>query len=168
MSWRSNVRITVRQHEFPIDWLTWELMLKNGDWDNYGKIVKEELCHNIITNVGKNMARDLLRDTISDGKIKYVAIGTGSTAPAATQTQLVTEVLRKPVTKFTAGTTGKLVTTVYIAPGEGNVGIQEIGWFAGPAATAVVNSGIMMSRVLYAHSKTNLESLQIDREDTFA
>jgi hypothetical protein len=31
-----------------------------------------------------------------------------------------------------------------------------------------VNSGIMMSRVLYAHSKTNLESLQIDREDTFA
>jgi hypothetical protein len=146
--WTSNVTITVRNLD--------------------GRIVDQFDTHNMIMNVGKNMARDLLRDTIADGKIKYVAIGTGATAVANTQIQLVTEVFRKVVTRFTIGGTGALTTTVYISPAEANVGIQEVGWFAGPAAAGTINTGIMTSRVLYAHAKTNLESLQIDRTDVFA
>lgn len=145
------------------------MKIVEGGWiDNVSRSIERIKFHNMIMNVGKDMARDLLRDTIVDGKIRYLGVGTSSTAVAATQTQLVAESIRKAVTKFTAGTTGKLVTTTYLAPGEANFQINELGWFAGPNASATANSGIMISRVLYAKLKTSLESIQVDREDTFS
>lgn len=132
-----------------------------------GRVEVDEF-DNLITNAGKNMVRDFLDGTITDGAVKYVELGSGTTAPAVGQTALVTPQFRKLVTQQTLPGTGQVRTVVYIAPGEATgFTIQEIGWFAGAAATATTGSGIMIARVLYTRAKTQLESLQIERTDTF-
>lgn len=122
---------------------------------------------NLITDAGLNLMRDVLAGLASDGEIKYVAVGTGSTPPAATDMGLETEVFRKAVTKRDAPGTGQVQTTCHVASYEGNYSIQEVGWFAGPDATPTPGSGILVARVLYARTKDELESWQIVRTDTF-
>ena len=122
---------------------------------------------NLITDAGKNLLAQALRDTAFDAEIKYLAWGTGSTAPAAGDTTLVAESGRKQVTSQTAGAgVGETDTVTYLAPDDANVAIAELGWFAGASATATADSGTLIARVLYSHTKTNLESVQVDRTDT--
>jgi hypothetical protein len=122
---------------------------------------------NLITDAGLNLMRDALAGLATDVEIKYVAVGTGSTAPAPSDTKLVNEVFRKPVTKQELVGTGQVQTTVYLAPYEANAAIAEIGWFAGPDAGPAKDSGILVARVLYSRTKSELESWQIVRTDTF-
>lgn len=126
--------------------------------------VEVQEFNNLITNAGRNLLRDALRQPI-DAEIKYLAWGSGTTSPTVSDTLLGNEAGRKVVTKQTAGDTGVVVTTVYIAPFEANMQITEIGWFAGSNATTASGSGVMVARVLYNKLKTELESIQIDRTD---
>ena len=48
---------------------------------------------------------------------------------------------------------------------ESSVTIQEIGIFAGSSATATKDSGILVSRILWAYSKTGSEELNFTRSD---
>jgi hypothetical protein len=92
-----------------------------------------------------------------------VAIGTGSTAPAATDTTLVGEVFRKPVTSVVAGASpGELLITLYLGPTD-SVGtvIGEVGVFGGASAGPGSGSGTLMGRALYSHTHTNAESIQL-------
>lgn len=146
--WKSNVRITVR--------------------DLDGNILDVQEFKNLITTVGLGMVVDLLDGDISDGEIKYTAVGSGTTAPALGDTTLDTETFRKATTSTTQPSVSSLRYVVYIAPDEAIGAIEEIGWFAGAAAGAGADSGIMISRVLYSRTKTNLESIQVERLDTFA
>lgn len=150
-------------------WPAWEGRIRVIIRDRRGRFLpgSGRTFKNLITNAGTNLMRDALGGYVTDAKIKYVAVGTSSTAPAATDTQLGAEVFRKAVTTVdnTVGT-GQLLTTMYLSPQDANVGIQEIGWFAGSSATATANSGVMVARVLYAHTHTNLESITIRRTDT--
>lgn len=124
---------------------------------------------NKITNVGLNMYRDALKGAITDLKIKYMAWGSSAVAPVAGDTVLGAEFGRKQLTKQEDGAAGVLISTIYIAPYEANTPkIEELGWFAGVNATITKDSGIMVARVLYSRQKTNLESLQIKREDTIS
>lgn len=138
--------------------------------DASGRVVDVWEGHNIITDAGRNLLRDFLAGAVTDGKIRYVALGDGTTTPATTDTKLASEKFRKQVTKLQNGANpGELVTTVYIAPYEATSDqftIQEIGWFAGPSATGARDSGILVARILYFRAKTNLESLQIERTDS--
>lgn len=128
--------------------------------------VEVERFHNLITTAGRNLLRLGFRG--DDVKIKYLGLGSGTTAPAIGQTALVTEQFRKAVTAYSTPATGSLKTTTYIAPSEANTfTIQEIGWFAGAGATSAASSGVMIARVLYTRTKTNLESIQVDRTDLF-
>lgn len=133
-----------------------------------GKLIElVRLRPNLLMDSALNMQRDLLSGTITDGKIKYVGLGTGTTAPDNGQTQLVSEQYRKQVTSQTAGGVGVLTTTVYVPPDEANSFLcQEIGWFAGAAASAGVNTGTMIARVLHSRQKTALESWTIRRVDS--
>jgi len=127
-----------------------------------------ETFPNLITDAGKNLIAQALRDTAFDAEIKYLAWGTGSTAPAASDTTLVTEAGRKQVTSQTAGAgVGETDTVTYLGPDDANVAIAELGWFAGASATATADSGTLIARVLYSKTKTNKESIQVDRTDTF-
>ncbi len=142
----SNVKITVRN-------------LK-------GEVIDETEFKNLITTVGLNMLRDTLAGDVSDAEIKFTAVGTNNTAPALGDTTLNTESFRKATTSTNKPAAAQFRHVVYIAPTEAVVQIEEIGWFCGAAASASVDSGILLARVLYSRNKTNLESIQIERTDT--
>ena len=145
--WTSNVVITVR--------------------DLKGRVLERVERENLLVNVGLNMVRDALDTAAFDAEIKRVALGTSNTAPAMTDTQLGAEIFRKVVTSTSTPAVGQLQTVWYIAPAEAVAAIEEIGWFAGVAAGAAANTGILVARVLYSRNKTALESIQIERVDSF-
>lgn len=123
---------------------------------------------NLITDAGRALLALALRDGAALPELSFMAWGTGATAPAAGDVLLDNEAGRKQVTSQVAGTTpNKTVTTTYIAPGEGNIAIAELGWFAGPA-TDVEDTGTLVARVLWSHTKTEEESIQVERTDTIA
>lgn len=116
-----------------------------------------------LTNAGKNLLRDARRGLVTDISIKYVAVGTSSTAPAATDTQLGAEVFRKALTSSSNGApAGEGVFTLYLSPQDVvGTAIAEVGWFAGSSASGTANSGVLIARGLYSHTKTNQESINI-------
>lgn len=147
----------------------WEVIAT--DKNTGQELWRDEVRPNLITDAGLNMFRDVLKGDVTDGEIKYVALGNDSTAPGNNQTTLVAEQFRKIVTSqnVDAVTPGKLYTEVYISDVEANAfKCEEIGWFAGAAAAGTANSGIMIARVLYSRQKAATESWTIRRTDTIA
>ena len=146
------IRITVREHETP---------------DAPGLIVAEYDFENLVVDVGLNQLRLALFGTGIDAAHRYLAWGSGTTAPASGDTTLETEDGRKAVTSQTvSGTTGRIDTTTYLASADANGQIDELGWFISPSATASADSGILLARVLFSELKTTGKSIQVDREDT--
>lgn len=114
-----------------------------------------------ITDTGRNLCTSATKNT-DTLYIKYIAIGTGNSTPSSAQTKLDNEVFRKAITSYTIGSTGQIYINVYIAPTEAvGVVIAEVGVFGGTSAKSNLNSGIMLGRGLYSHTKTNLESIQL-------
>jgi hypothetical protein len=116
-----------------------------------------------ITNAGLNLLRDSMKGTGSP-IIKYVAFGSGTASPSASDTKLVTEFFRKAITGYANGASnGEIIVNAYVGAGDMvGANIQEIGFFAGPSATLSINSGILIARGLYSHNpKTNTESIPI-------
>ena len=116
-----------------------------------------------ITNAGLNLLRDAINGVPVSTTVTYIAIGTSSTAPAATDTQLGAEVFRKRTTAWAnGGAFGEGLITMYLSPSDsGGTVITEVGWFAGNTATMTPNSGIMIARALYSHTHiVNQESIQ--------
>lgn len=136
-------------------------------FDLDGKIIDFQEFHNLITTVGLNMMRDVLYGDVADGEIKYMAIGDDNTAPALADTTLGNETFRKARTSQSKPGAGQQTYVQYIDPTEAIGVIEEFGWFAGAAAGAGADTGIMVSRTLYSRVKTALESIQIERTDTF-
>lgn len=121
---------------------------------------------NRITNAGLDLLAAALSGVAAD--ITYVAVGSNGADTLDSATQLGNEEYRKAVTVQSAPGTGVLDTTLVFGPDEANgFTIREIGWFAGAAATGTPDTGVLVARVLYERIKTNLESLQINRRDTF-
>lgn len=148
------------------DKLSWQGDIQIAICDEQLGLVSIERFHNQIMQAGKNLLRDVLIGAVVSGQIFYVALGNGTAAVADTQTKLANELFRKPVTLQQPGTTGQGSTLVYVAPYEANFSIEEIGWFAGPSATADANTGTMIARVLWHKDKNGQMSLQISRTDT--
>lgn len=145
LNWKGRVRFVVRRS---------------------GRAGQEVVVENLITDAGKALLAQALRDGAALPEITYVAVGSSSTAPAAGDTQLGTETFRKAVTSQAQGAgTNQTVTTAYIAPAEAVGQIEEVGWFAG-SASGTANSGTLVARVLYSKLKDALESIQIERTDT--
>jgi len=147
--WKGTVKITVRNLS--------------------GHIIDVVEFQNLITTDGLNMMRDGLYGPggAQDLAIKYLAYGDDNTAPAVGQSDLLNEVAWKARTSQSKPAGGQQTYVQYIAPAEWVDQIEELGWFAGAAATGAADSGVMVSRVLYSRNKTNLESLQIERTDAF-
>jgi len=145
---KTNVKITVKDLE--------------------GNIKEVKELKNLITTVGLNMVRDGWYGDVADTETKYMAVGDDNTAPALTDTTLGNETFRKIMTSHSKPADAQMKFTVYIAPAEAVGAIEEIGWFSGAAAGAGADTGIMISRVLYSRTKTNLESIQVERTDTIA
>ena len=99
---------------------------------------------NLIVNVGFDFIADAIGKAASRPAVMgYIALGTGTTAAAATQSALVTELDRNAATyAHTAGTKAFTFTADFPA-GDGTGAITEAGVFN--AATA----GIMLDRVVF-------------------
>lgn len=154
--WRTNVRVA--------------LVGRDGT-------VEVHEMHNLVTSAGKDALANAFRGTVTDLKIKYLALGDGTSAPTASQTKLDAEKFRKQVTQQTLNPSGGaqhgvLKTTVYVSPGEATAfTLNEMGWFAGTAATGTQDSGVMVARCKWLPAglaKTALQSVQIDRTDTWS
>ena len=146
-----------------------ESNVKVTAFDLAGDILDVREFKNLLTTVGFNMMRDGLYGPggAQDLEIKYMAVGDDNTAPTIADTTLGNETFRKARTSQSKPADAQQRYVQYIAPGEAVGVIEEFGWFAGAAAGAGADSGIMVSRVLYSRTKTALESLQIERTDTF-
>ena len=144
----------------------WATNVKITTFDLNGRIIHVAEFKNLLMTVGKNMMRDVLGGVVTDGQIKYLAVGTDATAPAIGQTTLVAEGFRKITTSRSYPSTGVIKTIHYLSPDDALINIREMGWFAGAAATASANTGIMVARILYTRTKTNLESITVERTDT--
>lgn len=121
-----------------------------------------------VTNTGKNLLR-AGRSGADNPKVTYIALGTGSTAPSASDTKLAAEVFRKKITSYTNGGTGEILANGYIGPTEavGTI-IAEVGFFGGNSASSTANSGILIARGLYSHTKTSTESLTLQFDETIS
>jgi hypothetical protein len=99
---------------------------------------------NLIVNVGFDFIADAIGKAASRPAVMgYIALGTGTTAAASTQSALVTELDRNAATyAHTAGTKTFTFTADFPA-GDGTGAITEAGVFN--AATA----GIMLDRVVF-------------------
>jgi len=147
LAWHGHVRVTILHRD--------------------GRHEVEEF-DNLITDVGLYALLDRLDDPTGHVALTRLALGSGVVEPAVGDTALGSEQWRGEVTaQSRVGAT--LSTTTYIPPAEATgFTINEIGWFGGPTATATPGSGILFARVLWTRTKTNIESLQIERTDTLA
>lgn len=120
-----------------------------------------------ITNAGLNLLRDAVNG-VNPAAITYVAIGTSNTAPAVTDTKLGAEVFRKKVSSVTNGAAvGEALVNLYLSPSDAvGVVIAEVGFIGGSTASLTPNSGVLLARGLYSHTKTNSESLQLQLDLT--
>lgn len=121
---------------------------------------------NMVVDNGFNLLLQLLSGTAGAG-LQYVALGSSSTAPIGSDTQLGTEIIRIQVSSFSQAT-NDLTVTGYFDPTQANVSLSEAAIFGGNA-TSAANSGEMYSMVTYsAFTKSNLESLTAQWDLGFA
>ena len=118
-----------------------------GEWLFYldGRLVKRE--KNLIVQAGLNfLAQLLIRENGQTNDIPFhLALGTGTTAPAATDIKLVTEGLRKAVSAKTRQANMARLRTFFL-PSEANATWYEFGIFL--AGTATKDSGTMLNRIV--------------------
>lgn len=115
------------------------LMLKkaNGDVETVHK-------DNIIVDVGFDFIADAIGKSASrPGVMGYIALGTGTTAAAAGQTALVTEIDRNAATYAHTAGTKTFTFTADFAAGDATGAITEAGVFN------AASSGIMLDRVVF-------------------
>jgi hypothetical protein len=109
----------------------------NGDTETLHK-------DNLIVNVGFDFIADSIGKSASRPSVMgYIALGTGTTAAAATQSALVTEIDRNAATyAHTAGTKTFTFTADFLA-GDATGAITEAGVFN------AASDGIMFDRVVF-------------------
>lgn len=126
-----------------------------------GKIKRVKEYFNLIPTVGRTLIANNLTSSSPDNdpRINYVALGTGTTAPANNDTTLETETYRNTVASETNANNVAYITGFFNAT-ENDGTYKEVGLFAD--ATGVADSGILFSRVAIDITKSNTETLTID------
>jgi hypothetical protein len=115
------------------------LTLKKADGN-----VETRRKDNIIVNGGFDFICDAVGLAGRGAVMGYIAVGTGSTAPVATQTALITELARGAATyAHTAGTKVMTFSTTFAA-GAATGAITEAGVFNS------VSGGTMLDRVTFS------------------
>ena len=117
--------------------MTLIILRANGDTETIHK-------DNLIVNVGFDFIADAIGKSASRPSVMgYIALGTGTTAAAATQSALVTEIDRNAATyAHTAGTKTFTFTADFLA-GDATGAITEAGVFN------AASDGIMFDRVVF-------------------
>ena len=135
-----------------------------------GKLVREQ--ENLVVNSGfdillKNLAGT--QSVVETLEIQRLAVGTGSNAVSASDTQLQTEIDRNAVTSFTV-TTNTITARVDFSASESVGTLTELGVFVNTTATDTADSGVLFSRVLLdsAYGKASTKTLTVEWQLTIS
>jgi hypothetical protein len=100
------------------------ILLKDAD----GNVKRDETLHNLITSAGRNAIVSRLASSPGSAVPTHMAIGTGTTAAAAGDTTMETELDRNALTSNTAST---------------NVLTMVGDWAAGDGTGAITEAGVL-------------------------
>lgn len=126
-----------------------------------GKIKSEDYINNMFVTAGKNsLASGMIGTTTNNkGIITYCAMGTGSTAPALTDTALETELGRKQVSVRSVA--DNIATyQIFFTTSEVNGTLLEAGLF-GDDASATANSGTLFARAAINRTKSSADTMTV-------
>lgn len=158
---KNNETLTIKGH--------WKFEIRDAVTGELKRVIEKD---NLIPTVGKTaFAAQMSGDnTTNIGDNLYIAVGSNSTAPAITDTQLGTETARKLVgsTSF-AGAVASIAA--FFAAGEATGTHREFGLFGDGNATtasASANSGILFSHVATNTTIGATETLTTTVTYTFA
>lgn len=141
---------------------TWTITIRDAKTGRVKRVYRHK---NIIPTVGRALIANNLAISSADDDpfLNYTALGTGDTAPANGDTQLVTETFRKLTASGTNSNNIAYITAFYTAA-EVTGTFKEAALFANGTASA--DSGILFSRVLLnptsGITKSGTETLTID------
>lgn len=117
--------------------------------DKFGNLKEEWSVFNTITNTGKAAMAGLVGNTGTVTAFTYLALGTSSTAAAATQTALGAEISTNnlarasaTISRTTTTQTNDTLNLVYTWTASGSSTVEEIGIFNAASV------GIMLGRAL--------------------
>lgn len=134
-------------------------------------LVNQMVLHNKVVDRGTEMlARIISGDTTYTGIINYCALGTGTSAGVAGDTQLGTETFRKLVSSKTYASNQAFISTFFTAT-ETTGTYGEVGHFVD--GTGTVNTGRLFSKIgdpettELTVTKSSSETLTIDYKATF-
>jgi hypothetical protein len=129
-----------------------------------GTLLSEEFVHNLVTDVGCAHIADQLASTHDEAEMGWMAIGTGTTSPAAGDTALETELSRVALTSRTQGSGADDHKVTYVASFTGVTGaVTEAGILNAASA------GTLLARVTFgAKNMVPAETLAFDWELTIA
>lgn len=131
-----------------------------------GKIEKVIEKNNLVATVGRAViAQRLAGTTTYSGTINYGALGSSTTAPANSDTQLGTEVFRKLVSSQAIASNIAYLSFFYAAS-EANGTHKEFGTFIDGTASA--NTGQLFTHVAINITKTSTQTLTIDATYTIS
>ena len=125
-----------------------------------GKVRRYKI-DNLAVTVGKNaIAARLAGSTATNkGSITYCAVGIGTTAAAASDTILASELYRKLISVRSSENKTAILKTFFNTT-EANGTLQELGLF-GDDATGTANTGTLYARTLTTRTKSQAETLTI-------
>lgn len=99
-----------------------------------GEALEVHELHNLVTNAGLDLLRDLLNEATDQG-LTHLGVGSGSTAAAPADTALQAELLRDTFTKRTNTGTGAVTLTYFLGSTAANGStLREAGLFTAVAA----------------------------------
>jgi len=126
---------------------------------------RQLIVHNLITNNGLNvLASRLSGSSTFSGQVNFTALGTSTTAPVGTDSQLGNETYRKALSAGTFLNNIAYVET-FFNPTEVTGTFEEYGNFIDGNSGA--NTGVLFNRFTQTVSKTNTESLNVLSQITF-
>lgn len=127
-----------------------EFLTIRGDLDvllrdaSTGEVKLKKTLPNLVVTTGKELLASRLASA-TDNVVGYMAVGSGNTAPAVTDTTLVAEISRVAISVAGGTPTGNTVLyTATFPAGVGTGSLQEAGLFN------AVSGGSMLSRTTYA------------------
>lgn len=126
-----------------------------------GEVKDTRYSDNLVCDRGKNIvAARLNNETTYTGIINYLGVGTGTTTPLSTDTQLQTELARTTVSS-SSRSNSQTTLGFFFNSSTANGTITEVGAFIDGSASA--NSGQIWNHALFSPSitKTSAETLTI-------
>ena len=133
-----------------------KVIVKGELFDENGDLKQRFIKHNLITNVGYDFLCNAFANATRPAAMEYIAVGTGTTTPALTDTALVTEIERLKAGYSHTASDKFLTLSATFAAGVATGALTEAGIFN------AASEGTLFDRITYpVINKEQLDSYVI-------